>query len=61
MAVVEPDRTLGGYSNGNSDAGPDEARRIFGDAMLARLGALKRAWDPDNVFHVNPNIDPGSR
>jgi FAD/FMN-containing dehydrogenase len=60
MEVVEPDRTLGGYSNGNSDAGPEEARRIFGDAILARLGALKRAWDPDNVFHVNPNIDPAS-
>jgi hypothetical protein len=20
---------------------------------------LKRAWDPDNVFHVNPNVAPG--
>jgi hypothetical protein len=59
LAVVEPDRTLGAYSNGNSDRGPDEARRIFGDAMLARLGTLKRAWDPDNVFHVNPNVEPG--
>ena len=58
MDVVEPDRTLGGYPNGNSDAGPDESRRIFGDAMLARLAELKRAWDPDNVFHVNPNISP---
>jgi FAD/FMN-containing dehydrogenase len=58
MAVVEPDRTLGAYANGNSDAGPEEARRIFGDAKLARLAALKRAWDPDNVFHVNPNVAP---
>ena len=58
MAVVEPDRTLGAYANGNSDAGPEETRRIFGDAKLARLGALKRAWDPDNVFHVNPNVPP---
>jgi FAD/FMN-containing dehydrogenase len=58
MAVVEPDRTLGAYANGNSDAGPEESRRIFGDTKLARLGALKRVWDPDNVFHVNPNVAP---
>jgi FAD/FMN-containing dehydrogenase len=58
MAIVEPDRTLGAYANGNSDAGPEESRRIYGDAKLARLAALKRAWDPDNVFHVNPNVAP---
>ena len=58
LAVVEPDRALGAYSNGNSDAGPEESRRIYGDAKLARLAALKREWDPDNVFHVNPNVTP---
>jgi hypothetical protein len=58
MAVVEPDRALGAYANGNSDAGPEESRRIYGDAKLARLAALKRVWDPDNVFHVNPNVAP---
>ena len=58
MAVVEADRTLGAYANGNSDAGPEEARRIFGEEKLARLAALKRVWDPDNVFHVNPNVAP---
>jgi FAD/FMN-containing dehydrogenase len=58
LAVVEPDQTLGAYANGNSDAGPEESRRIYGDAKLARLAALKREWDPDNVFHVNPNVAP---
>ncbi|HET9520196.1 MAG TPA: FAD-binding oxidoreductase [Candidatus Limnocylindrales bacterium] len=58
LAVVEPDRALGAYANGNSDAGPEESRRIYGDAKLARLADLKRAWDPDNVFHVNPNVAP---
>jgi len=61
MDVVEADRTLGAYPNGNSDAGPDETRRFYGDAKLARLAALKRTWDPDNVFHVNPNVAPGWR
>ena len=60
LAVVEPDRALGAYANGNSDIGPEQSRRIYGDAKLARLTALKRTWDPDNVFHVNPNVDPAS-
>ena len=58
LAVIEPDPTLGGYANGNSDAGPEESRRIYGDAKLARLVELKRVWDRDNVFHVNPNVAP---
>jgi FAD/FMN-containing dehydrogenase len=58
IAVVEPDFGLGAYPNGNSDASPAETRRIYGDAKVARLSALKRTWDPDNVFHVNPNVAP---
>jgi FAD/FMN-containing dehydrogenase len=58
LAVVEPDRALGAYANGNSDVGPEESRKIYGDAKLARLAALKRESDPDNVFHVNPNVAP---
>jgi FAD/FMN-containing dehydrogenase len=60
MAVVEPDRTIGAYPNGNSDAGAEETRRLYGDAKLARLSALKRTWDPENVFHVNPNVAPAN-
>jgi FAD/FMN-containing dehydrogenase len=58
MSVVEPDGTLGAYPNGNSDTGPEETLRLFGDAKLERLAALKRVWDPDNVLHVNPNVEP---
>jgi FAD/FMN-containing dehydrogenase len=58
LAVVEPDRGLGAYANGNSDVGPEQSRKIYGDAKLERLAALKREWDPDNVFHVNPNVAP---
>ncbi len=60
MAVVEPDRTIGAYPNGNSDAGPEETRRFYGDEKLTRLSSLKRTWDPDNVFHVNPNVAPAN-
>ena len=61
LAVVEPDRALGAYANGNSDVGPEQSRKIYGDAKLARLAALKREWDPDNVFHVNPNVAPAQK
>jgi hypothetical protein len=58
IAVLESDRAEGAYANGNADAGPEETRRFYGDAKIARLAALKRTWDPDNVFHVNPNVAP---
>ncbi|OGO59151.1 MAG: hypothetical protein A2V85_07255, partial [Chloroflexi bacterium RBG_16_72_14] len=58
MTVVEPDATLGAYANGHSEVGPKATRLIYGDAKLTRLAALKRAWDPDNVFHVNHNVAP---
>jgi hypothetical protein len=58
LAIVGPDAAPGAYANGNADASPEETRRIFGEAKLARLAALKREWDPDNVFHVNPNVAP---
>ncbi len=60
MALIDADRALGAYANGNSDSSPEESRRIYGDAKLARLGALKRVWDPDNVFRVNPNVAPAA-
>jgi len=34
------------------------ARQIYGDAKYERLRDLKRAWDPDNVFRMNQNIQP---
>jgi hypothetical protein len=58
MAIVEPDAVMGRYLNEISETGPEETRAIYGDAKLARLTALKRAWDPDNVFRLNHNIAP---
>jgi len=58
MAVVEPDLTMGRYANENADVGPEQTRLLYGDAKLARLAQLKRAWDPDNVFHRNHNVAP---
>jgi FAD/FMN-containing dehydrogenase len=58
MDIVRPDLTLGRYLNGMSAYGPEQTREVYGDAKLPRLRALKRAWDPDNVFHLNHNIAP---
>ena len=58
MDIVEPDALTGRYVNEISESGPDETRAIYGDAKLARLKELKRAWDPDNVFHLNHNVAP---
>jgi FAD/FMN-containing dehydrogenase len=58
MAIVEGDLLPGRYVNELSDASPEMTRSTYGDAKLERLRALKRAWDPENVFHLNHNIAP---
>jgi FAD/FMN-containing dehydrogenase len=44
------------YVNFLGDA--DEARSSYGADTYARLGALKSAYDPTNVFRLNQNIAP---
>ena len=48
----------GMYVNSMSDEGAAGVRRAYSPAKLARLIALKNAYDPDNVFHLNQNIAP---
>jgi FAD/FMN-containing dehydrogenase len=56
MADVLPFASVGRYVNDVVESG--EARSVYGDAKYDRLVALKRAWDPDNVFRLNQNIRP---
>jgi FAD/FMN-containing dehydrogenase len=49
----------GGYVNHlAADEGRDRVREAYGRTTWDRLVALKRRVDPDNVFHLNQNIDP---
>ena len=53
-----PHASVGRYVNDVTEVGGDVARMIYGDAKYERLVALKREWDPDNVFRLNQNITP---
>ena len=56
--TAAPYAAVGRYVNDVMEVGGDVARMIYGDAKYERLVALKREWDPDNVFRLNQNIVP---
>jgi FAD/FMN-containing dehydrogenase len=53
--------TLAPYASGAyvNTLNGDPIQRAFPPATLERLVALKTAYDPANVFHLNQNIKPG--
>ena len=55
---VQPWAVEGRYVNDVVETDEGLARSIYGQAKYDRLVALKRAWDPDNVFRLNQNIRP---
>ena len=59
-ASLEPWTTGGVYVNAIGGDVTD-ARKLAafgGAAKHDRLRELKRAWDPENLFHLNHNIAP---
>jgi FAD/FMN-containing dehydrogenase len=59
---MEPFATGGEYVNfqGREQAGHRvlDPRAVFGPSKYERLAAVKRRYDPENLFHVNYNIPP---
>lgn len=46
------------YLNFLGSEGSTQVRAAYSDEVFARLTALKREYDPDNVFRLNQNIPP---
>ena len=46
------------YVNFMMDEGEDRVREAYGAAKYDRLKALKREYDPENLFRLNQNIPP---
>jgi FAD/FMN-containing dehydrogenase len=55
--ALRPHTTDAVYVNYIAADEPERIRAAYGPNW-ERLVALKRRWDPDNVFHLNQNIDP---
>ena len=56
--ALAPVSRAGAYVNFMGDAGDERLRASYGDAKYERLVALKRRYDPTNLFHLNQNIAP---
>jgi FAD/FMN-containing dehydrogenase len=57
-AAFAPVSSAGAYTNFMGDAHDERLRATYGDEKYERLVALKRRYDPTNVFRLNQNIAP---
>ncbi len=56
--ALRPHATGGVYVNFLSDEGEERVHDAYPEGVWNRLVAIKRKYDPDNVFRLNQNIKP---
>jgi FAD/FMN-containing dehydrogenase len=56
-SALHPPSAGGGYVNMMMDEGEDNVKAAYRD-NYARLAAIKKVVDPQNLFRVNQNIKP---
>jgi FAD/FMN-containing dehydrogenase len=56
--AMTPYSTGGVYMNFVEDEGEDRVRAGYANDIWLKLVAAKDRWDPENIFHLNPNIPP---
>jgi FAD/FMN-containing dehydrogenase len=60
--AIRPFSTGGVYVNFlTEEEGTDRIEAAYGRPILDRLGALKRKYDPENVFSHTKQVLPGAR
>ena len=57
--ALHPWSAGGAYVNFMMDEGEERVRATYRD-NYPRLSALKRKYDPDNLFRVNQNVRPAA-
>ena len=60
VEAMKPWTTGRAYLNFSATRGATGSRAAFGPEKYARLQALKKVWDPTNLFRHNQNIPPAS-
>lgn len=58
--AMQPFASGGFYPNYDADPAEERLVGAFGPEKYARLAAVKRKYDPDNVFRMNQNIRPAA-
>jgi hypothetical protein len=58
QALLPHSLGAGSYVNAMTEFDDDRVRAAYGPAKYERLAAIKKKYDPQNLFHHNANIQP---